>query len=312
MAIFRRKVQIVAGTTYSLSLPKQWIKNNNIKSGDDLIIAESHDKKLFISPVHINHAEEITLNITNSTRNIREILYSTYYIGVQTINIKSKDSLDRKVRLDIRRTINDLSGTEIVHEEDKRMVIKVLLDKSKIEIYQLFYRLHIIIDSELDELSKDADLESIKFYEREVDRLFHLSAKIIKMSQVDMSVLESSKIFNAYFVPNLFLICKRLENISDNIEFIAKRMALMDEKPDLLVPITHLRDELKKTGLDILRINKNNSFVAMTSKRRDEIEALINAVSDIKIKIYLWEILRFIVNINEELIALTFYNQEFQ
>ena len=81
------------------------------------------------------------------------------------------------------------------HEKDK-LTIKVLLDKSKIDIYQLFYRLHLIIDSEMDEITHEASKETIMFYEREIDRLYHLSTKIIKMSLVDTNVLASSKIEN--------------------------------------------------------------------------------------------------------------------
>lgn len=313
MANYTRKLQYVAGTTYSLSLPKQWIQENNIKIGDELNIKEGLNKTLTISQETQNLEKEITLDITNHFHDIKRIINSIYYLGMETIHIIHRKEFPRELRLEIHKTINQLSGTEIIHEENNKLTIKVLLNKSKIDIYQLFYRLHLIIDSQFDEILKDANVETIQFYEEEIDRLYHLVVKIINMSLVDTSMLKSSKIENIQFIPSFFLLSKRLENISDNIEYIAKRVMKKNISLEQVIPtINLLRSEMKRNSTQLLRIHKDVNFTTMNKDFKSQTQKNIKLIHDKGIQIRLWEIQRFIFNIQEELVSLTFYIHQFQ
>jgi phosphate uptake regulator len=309
----KRKVQFIAGTTYSLSLPKQWILKNNIKAGDMLVVNEASNRSLNISLEHIHQDEELTIDVSNLTKDLDQIIYSIYYIGIENINLTHKKEFSRETRLKIRKTVSELSGTEIIHEQKNLINIKVLLDKSKIDVYQIFYRIHLIIDSELEELSEEGDVETITFYEREVDRLYHLCTKILKTALINTNVLNSSKIENVQLVPGFFLLSKRLENISDNIEYIAKRIMKKELKSIEMKPtITILRKELQRSAKQLIQINKKSEFSTTTKQLKKEIEKSINTIQDEHIRIRLWEIEQFIINVQEEIVGLTFYKHQFK
>ena len=48
-----RKIQLIAGTTYSLSLPKDWVLKNNLKEKQEIQIYENNDRSLIISPKNL-------------------------------------------------------------------------------------------------------------------------------------------------------------------------------------------------------------------------------------------------------------------
>ena len=45
----RRKIQLVAGTTYTVSLPKEWVKKNHLKEKNEIALYEKNDETLVIS-----------------------------------------------------------------------------------------------------------------------------------------------------------------------------------------------------------------------------------------------------------------------
>ena len=54
----RRKIQLIAGTTYSISLPKEWVKKNHLKemhnlNDEDVLRMISQDTQDIFIPVSI-------------------------------------------------------------------------------------------------------------------------------------------------------------------------------------------------------------------------------------------------------------------
>src|SRR3989338_4913945 len=144
----RRKIQLIAGTTYSVSLPKDWIKKNSLKEKNELYIHEKNDRTLVISPnlVEEKRLSDISLNVDDYILNIDQILFALYYLGIENISLFSKNGLAKDVKAKIRKTLTHMSGTEISYEDEERIVIKGLLDSSKIDITQLIYRISLIIE----------------------------------------------------------------------------------------------------------------------------------------------------------------------
>src|SRR3989338_3917742 len=96
---YRRKIQLIAGTTYSLSLPKEWVKKNKLKEKNEVVVIEKNDRTLVVSPDSIEEKElnDISLNIDNYTDNIDQILFALYYLGIENINFFSKKELIKDV-----------------------------------------------------------------------------------------------------------------------------------------------------------------------------------------------------------------------
>ena len=236
----RRKIQLIAGTTYSVSLPKEWIRKNNLKEKNEILFYEKNDRTLVISPHAIERKKlnEISLDIDKYISNIDQILFAVYYLGIENISLFSKKELTTDVKSRIRKTITHMSGTEISYEDKQRITLNVLLDKSKVEIFQVLFRISLIIESSISNILEQLNINEIRINENEIDRLYHLTAKIVSLSLIDSNILYSSKIKNVSLIPAYFLISKRLENIGDNInhlsEYLHKTKVKFENKEEIL------------------------------------------------------------------------------
>lgn len=307
----RRKIQLIAGTTYTISLPKEWIKKNNLREKNEIILSEKIDNTLILSPQIPKEKEfkSVVLNIEEHKNNMEQILFSVYYLGAEDIELISKEPITKEIKAKIRKTITNMSGTEIVYEDKQRIRIKVLLDKEKINIIQTLYRIILLIDLSITNLAENMDINEIRINENEIDRLYHLITKIITISLVEPKILYSSKIKNVLKIPSYLMISKRLENIGDNINhlsyYLGKNKKRFKNKNEIL---RYFKLKLNKIIKYILgdeekvsaKLN-NDDFVF--------VDTMILEIEDKTILNYLEEILWFISSIEEEIINLSFYNQ---
>ncbi len=308
--MYNRKIQLIAGTTYSVSLPKDWVRKNGLKEKDRVSLLES-SKGLLVSP-HAATAESLdslSLKAEDYPGNIGQVLFAVYYLGVGSITVFSEKELGKDIKKDIRRTVSYMSGAEISHEDSKKIIVSVLLDPSKLNITQLLYRVGIIIDASLVSLMKRPDMEEIAMNEDEVDRLYHLTAKLISQSLVDSGILQSSGIGNISLVPSFFLIAKKLENITDNIHDLAVHMEeAKAEFPNRKEILGFIKRELARGRKHALK--GFSSIYGRTD--REEIRKCYVAISrlkDRKTRGFLEDIVRYVVDIEQETINISFYHQ---
>ena len=80
----RRKIQLIANSTYTLSLPKQWVKDNKLKERDEILVHEQNDKTLLLSPDRLGAGKgeinEISLNVDDFLIRIISLMKSTIYM----------------------------------------------------------------------------------------------------------------------------------------------------------------------------------------------------------------------------------------
>jgi len=307
----RRKIQLIAGTTYSVSLPKKWIKKNKLKEQDELIISEKNDKTLSIlsASEEIGEISEITLNIDDYMENIDQILFAVYYLGIETINIVSKNALKKEDKKKIRKTLTHMSGTEISYEDKQKMTIKVLLDISKTDIKQILYRLYLIIESSIMSMIEKIDIKEIKMNENEIDRLYHLLTKIISVSLINSDILHSSKIKNVSLIPSYFLIAKRLENIGDDINHLSdyiygKKRSLANNKKIL----NFIKNEINK-AIDCLLMERPKKFIKTSKEKILEMKKIITEMENKIISKYFEDMIRYVTDIQEEVVNISFYKK---
>lgn len=307
---FRRKIQLVGGTTYSLSLPKEWVKAQRLKEQDEVHMTLSRDSSIRILPSEGANGspEKILIQLDQHIKTIDQLILSAYYYGYETIEIASKNVIEQEQRRRIRKTMVNLSGTEIVTEDEQHIVIKVMLNKSKVNIMQTFYRIALIIEMSVEALVDDLDWQEIKLNEDEIDRLYHLIVKIISTALSDANILESSGIGQITTIPPLFLISKRLENIGDSIKRIARYkrdegFTFSQEQKEVLFLI---RDELKRTTTNMLNKGKK-PFLPLDLEKIVAARAIIDSISHKAVQTLLAETLRHLQNIQDEVVTIGFY-----
>ena len=201
-----------------------------------------------------------------------------------------------------------MSGTEITYEDKNNIKIKVFLDKSKIDILQVIYRIILIIESSITSLLGEFSIEEIRINENEIDRLYHLISKIISLSLTDAGILQSSNINYSSLITSYFLIGKKLENIADNINHISEHLnsskGKFEHSKEILLGI---KEEMDICATAIIG-NKKNVFEKVSSEKIKHINSLISGIKDKVILNYAEDIIRYTIDIEEEIVIISFYN----
>ena len=308
--MIRRKIQLIAGTTYSVSLPKEWVLKNHLKEKEEVSLFEKNDLTLVISPLNIRMQDisDVSLNVDEYSQNIEQILFAVYYKGTENITLSSKKEITKSAKISIRRALAHMSGAEIIYEDKQTIKIKILLDKSKVDIYQLLYRINLLIESSILNIQEEMSIAEIKINENEIDRLFHLMSKIITISLVDSNILYSSKIEDISLIPSYFLIGKRLENIGDNINALSAYLSnhkkvFNENKREIL---HFIKSELNKAIAHIIR-KPNIAFQKTSDEALIEINEHLAKLKDKAILGYLTTIIRYVIDIDEETTLIAFY-----
>lgn len=305
----RRRIQLIAGTTYSVSMPKEWVKKNNLKEKDEVLMFERGDKRLVVSPDLMldKNLSDISLNVDEYEHNIGQVLFAVYYLGAENITLFSKEKLTKDLKARIRKTLTRMSGTEVSYEDEKKITIKVLLDTSKVDLIQSMYRISLLIDSSITNILEKLSMNEATINEDEVDRLYHLIVKIISISMIDSNVLQSSKIRNITLVPSYFMISKRMENLADNIYYLSEYLHNSKKEFEDKKILLFIKDELHRTTNRMLKPTK--VFTKTNPVDFEKIKKSVEKVKDKTIQTYLDDMVRYLEDIQEEIVNITFYKK---
>jgi phosphate uptake regulator len=306
-----RKIQLIAGSTYSITLPKNWVKKNGLKEKNEVSITEKNDRTLLVSPAEVSepNRESISIKIEDYPNNIKQILFTLYYMGIENINLTTKKEIDQEKRAQIRKALTHMGGTEIIYEDHKKISIKCLLDRSKVNILQIVFRMSLIIEDSVNNLINKCDLNEIKINENELDRLYHLTAKIMTLSLINTDVLVSSKITNISTVPSYLLISKKLENIGDKVYHLCIYMNKSKTKQQKIKEILNEIIQEMNRSIRILIGNNIDVFEKGDEKKFLELKKTILHIDDRAIQDYLIDSLRYLINIEEEIVNISFIKQ---
>lgn len=305
-----RKLQIIGGKTYAVTLPKNWVKEANITPKDVIFIEEKDSETLILKTSSSKEKEidQVFLNTDNYKDNLAQAVFVSYYLGIETIIIYSKKGFDTKTKNMLKKAISQMSGTEIIYEDKNKIKIKTLLDHTKITINQIFFRISLII-SELTDNLINSDFDTIENNENEIDRLYNLANKIILHSTKNYGIKRDESIKTPSLALPYFLIAKKLENIGDELYSIAN--IVKKEKgliPKIKEPVTILREDIK-IKVNHLITNKKTAILKDTAIQSGTLKDKISNIENIGLRIHFDRILKAINDIETEIINISFYEE---
>ena len=144
-----RKVQLTGGSSYVMTLPKEWIKSSNIKKNDPLGIKLQSDGTLLITPKMttetIYKIKKINCDKIEKISYLYRRLIASYIAGFNTIHVFSDKRITPEVRSTVRVFSQTAIGQEIVEETDKYIIIKDLLNPVEMPFNKTIKRMHIIV-----------------------------------------------------------------------------------------------------------------------------------------------------------------------
>ena len=219
-----RKLVRTGAETYTLSLPKEWVKRNKLNKGDLLFIAENKDTLEIraVDKARQKETKEVTILIDNKNINtIRRETISAYINNFSQLTFAG-EMLDQKLE-ELMKLLNNFLALEVIEQTERRLVVKDYLDLKEFSLDNIIRRMDMLVRSIMmdskDCFEKKGLHENLKLRDYEVDKLFFLINRLLRSRDI------SSKEAIAYF-----WTAKILESISDEVKEVAEEFEKSGDK----------------------------------------------------------------------------------
>jgi len=218
-----RKVQLTGGSTYTVSLPKDWAATQGIESGStvqlysrgrQLVLADGTDgegRRQGRIDVGGRTAEELARNVA-----------AAYVAGAEEIEIVGGPETEH--RRAIRDAVAGLVGIEIHEETADRIVARTMLDIGDLSAEQTLVQMELTALSMQEdaltalETGNGEDARRVIRQDDDVDRLFRLICREFHRSLVDISV---SRDLGRLTTFDYYTAARQIERVADHAEKIA-------------------------------------------------------------------------------------------
>lgn len=286
---------MTGGSSYIVTLPKDWIKTLNIHKNDPIGLFQQSDGTLLISSKmdreQAQRLKEFRVDDTVNNEFLSRKLIGAYIAGYNSIVIKSKGRMPPTVRITVRNFTQTTIGQEVVEETDNTITIKDLLNPAEMPFNRTIKRMHIIVKGMYEDTiyslrNNDKELaEDVITRDNEIDRLHWLVARQHNIILRNINFAEKMGITTGVATTS-FLISRIIERIGDHVIIIAKNVInIIDNKLDkkLIEKIdeaSHLSLEIFSRSIgsfskrDIKEANDNIVIVNKLEKKCEAINTL--------------------------------------
>ena len=240
----QRKLQVTGGSTFILSLPKEWATRNGLKRGSPMILREEEDGTLSISSTKFGKKEKkdevcIKTETNENPDAIMRTAISAYLNGYNIIHIRAQDQkiLNIKTRNHLKKFArNYLVGTEIVTDTQNELTLQVLLNYPELTIHNALSRMSIIASSmqkealtalnNLDYQNANAVIET----DREVNRFGLYIVRLIKLAVSNPRIVKDIGLNTQKECIGYRLIAKAVERTADHAAKMAENILRLKEQ----------------------------------------------------------------------------------
>ncbi len=234
----QRKLQITGGSTYILSLPKDWVTRNQLKKGSSMLLREEDDGSLSVMPSKLQKQEkqdEAFIRVASSdiADAVMRKAISAYLVGFNILRIKSQGEqvLSGKLRNHLKNFArNYLVGTEIVMDTPTDLTLQVLLNYPELTVQSALSRMSIIASS----MHKEAvtSLKKLDYSlakpiietDREVNRFGLYIVRLLKLAVSNPRIVREIGLNHPRDCLGYRLIAKAVERTADHATKIAENV----------------------------------------------------------------------------------------
>ncbi len=272
-----RKLQLIGGSSYMVSLPKNWVKENQLTQGDDIYL-QVEDSVITLYPKSFREFSRITsVQIERLLRLdekfVRRFIYALYLQGIDEIVI-SDDRINARMVSRIGEIVKDLIGMEIIDATEGKVVLKCLTS-TDFDVYGVVRRMSQIIQSMIATIMEGIEkgdseaLNDIENLEKDSDRLYLLAVR--QEHRLVREFSSPSKWNELRLILGIRTVAKLIEEIADslyNFSTYAVEMA-----PEELKKVRVYFERLGKI-FDSLARAYFNSDVELSEETIEELEEL--------------------------------------
>ncbi|WP_342676608.1 phosphate uptake regulator PhoU [Methanofollis sp. UBA420] len=226
-----RKVQVTGGSSYIVSLPKDWVLSSNIKKNDPLGLIVQQDGTLLVTPridaVATQRTKEFPVSATTDQAFLYRCLVGAYIAGYTTITLRAQGRMPPSIRIRVREFTQMAIGQEVVEETETSITIKDLLNPVEMPFEKTITRMAVIAKGmhqdgiEALRSGNQKLAEDVIVRDNDVDRLQWLIARQCHLVLGDPAVSRRMNVTPAAAM-SYFLTSRIIERIGDHGTRIAK------------------------------------------------------------------------------------------
>jgi len=233
-----RKIMSLGRSSLVVSLPKHWVKLNEIKQGDAVSLAVQRDRSLVVFPSVRKEKErkEIALYVDPEEKGsliVRRII-GCYLNGYSSIKVQSEKVFSVVQRRAIRNIVRMLY-MRIMESDAKSMRIQTLIDESKASPKVAIHRMHGIAHSMCrDALNslKNRDVllaKSVFSLDDDVDHFSFFVLRLLRNAAKDPILANQLDIEPLDCMDHQTLVY-RVEHAADHSASIAQHIIMLDAR----------------------------------------------------------------------------------
>jgi phosphate uptake regulator len=277
-----RKVQVTGGSTYTVSLPKEWATKNDVSAGS-VVEFHSEEDMLLLSPRADEDREEGTLSIDGlEDDQLTRAVMTMYVSGFDVIRLEAA-RVTASQRRTIREATQGLVGLEVIEETGDRVVLQDLLDSAELSVHNAITRMRLVAMTMLSDavtalVENDDELaHDVMERDDDVDRLWYMVSRVFRT--VLRNPAEATEIgFPRETVFDYQSSARQLERIADHATKIATIALEVGEVDEAVVAGLHDLEEaaekVPETAMDALLSDDSDEAVDLATKARADLPAI--------------------------------------
>jgi len=252
-----RRIQLSGGSTYIISLPKNWVDDLKIKVGEHVSIVKNLNDSFTIYPKESNESKR-TAVIQSSQKDsgdaIKRKIIAAYLGGYNSIQIKTKGmKIPPEHSKSIRSLVrSSMIGTEIV--ESSSDVIEAM---------------EALEENDVDHANEVANMDD------EIDRFSLYIRRNLVLAVSNQNILEEMELRKPSDCLGYRTITSKIERIADHASLIAKRVKFLDGRID-----SKIFQRLQKLSLKTMNVFEE-SITAVQKHDFDKAEKVAEKVTEI-------------------------------
>ncbi len=132
----RRKIILQGNRSFTLTLPVDWIRKYNLKSGDEVDVLETDEGLSVVSSVK-KKKKVISLALPDAyVQNVKYILRQLYRQGYDRFVLTYKNEKDFDI---ISEVLERFVGLELIDRKEKQCTVEVVVDATE-DKFEIFFR----------------------------------------------------------------------------------------------------------------------------------------------------------------------------
>jgi len=254
----QRRIMSLGRSSLVISLPKHWIKLNELKKGDVVSVAVNRDRSLAVFPgiEKKREAKTITLHVDPNEKEVLIVrgIIACYLNGYSKIRLISDKIFPVAQQKAIRNIVRVLY-MRIMEANTKETLIETLIDESKASVVTGIHRMHLLSSSMCHDIFnalKDQDVpraKAVYSIDDDVDHFSFFLLRLLRSAAVD-SALANQLGLEPIDCLDYQAVVHKIEHVADQAANIAKHIIMLNGRKQKIKKT--LVDPLYDAGVDAL------------------------------------------------------------